>query len=247
MKGWSVPPSAGLLVSLAVLAGCGGDRNANSAAARDTAATPAADTAMGTSADTTRARPDTASSMARDTAVTRDSVVASRSSSPTPPVARAKPAKKATAPKPPAAQPKALQQDTSASAATPDTESQTSTTSNDTGAPLRDPYHQAPVDTVAPAVYEGWKQFNLNCARCHGEDVQGTTIAPHLIVSLRPDGPINTKELFMQTVCAGRPAKGMPSWCSLGMQMSTIESIYSYVKGRSDAKIHPGRPARKAG
>ena len=94
-------------------------------------------------------------------------------------------------------------------------------------------------------VYDGWKQFNLNCARCHGEDVQGTTIAPHLIVSLRPDGPINTKELFMQTVCAGRPAKGMPSWCALGMELPTIEKIYAYVKGRSDAQIAPGRPAVK--
>jgi mono/diheme cytochrome c family protein len=103
------------------------------------------------------------------------------------------------------------------------------------------------VDTVAPAVYDGWKQFNLNCARCHGEDVQGTTIAPHLIVSLQPDGPMNTKELFVQTVCAGRPAKGMPAWCALGMDMPTIESIYSYVKGRSEGKIHPGRPARREG
>jgi mono/diheme cytochrome c family protein len=114
-------------------------------------------------------------------------------------------------------------------------------------APLRDQYHQAPLDTVAQEVYNGWKQFNLNCARCHGEDVQGTTIAPHLIVSLRPDGPINTKQLFVQTVCAGRPAKGMPSWCALGMDMEKINQIYSYVKGRSDAKIHPGRPAVKPG
>jgi len=112
---------------------------------------------------------------------------------------------------------------------------------------LRDQYHQAPRDTVAQGVYDGWKQFNLNCARCHGEDVQGTTIAPHLIMSLKPDGPINTKELFIQTVCAGRPPKGMPSWCALGMEMPTIEKIYSYVKGRSDAKIGPGRPAVKPG
>ena len=97
-----------------------------------------------------------------------------------------------------------------------------------------------PRDTVSQEVYDGWKQFNLNCARCHGEDVQGTTIAPHLIVSLKPDGPINTKELFVQTVCAGRPAKGMPSWCALGMELPTIEKIYAYVKGRSDAKIAPG-------
>jgi mono/diheme cytochrome c family protein len=110
---------------------------------------------------------------------------------------------------------------------------------------LRDQYHQAPRDTVSQDVYDGWKQFNLNCARCHGEDVLGTTIAPHLILSLKPDGPINTKEAFLQVVCAGRPDKGMPSWCSLGMDPGTIEKIYSYVKARSDAKMAPGRPARK--
>jgi mono/diheme cytochrome c family protein len=112
---------------------------------------------------------------------------------------------------------------------------------------LRDQYHQAPRDTVSPEVYDGWKQYNLNCARCHGEDALGTTIAPHLIVSLKPDGAINTKELFTQVVCAGRPAKGMPSWCALGMEPATIHKVYAYVKGRSDAKIGPGRPALKSG
>ena len=111
---------------------------------------------------------------------------------------------------------------------------------------LRDQYHQAPRDTVSQEVYDGWKQFNLNCARCHGEDVLGTTIAPHLILSLKPEGPVNTKEAFLQVVCAGRPARGMPSWCSLGMDPGTIEKIYSYVKARSDGKMSPGRPARKA-
>jgi mono/diheme cytochrome c family protein len=112
---------------------------------------------------------------------------------------------------------------------------------------LRDQYHQAPRDTVSQEIYDGWKQFNLNCARCHGEDVQGTTIAPHLILSLKPEGPVNTKELFLQTVCAGRPDKGMPSWCALGMEPATINKIYAYVKGRSDAKLSPGRPALKPG
>jgi cytochrome c len=110
---------------------------------------------------------------------------------------------------------------------------------------LRDAYHPAPRDTVTQDVYDGWKQFNLNCARCHGEDALGTSFAPHLIVSLKPDGPINTKELFMQTVCAGRPEKGMPAWCALGLDMDKINDIYLYVKGRSDAKLSPGRPAVK--
>ena len=112
-------------------------------------------------------------------------------------------------------------------------------------APLRDAYHSAPLDTVSQQVYDGWKQYNLNCARCHGEDVMGTTIAPHLVTSLKPNGPINTKELFVQTVCAGRPAKGMPAWCPLGLEMDKIEAIHAYVKGRSDGKIRPGRPAVK--
>ena len=110
---------------------------------------------------------------------------------------------------------------------------------------LRDENHPAPRDTVSQDVYDGWKQFNLNCARCHGEDAMGTSFAPHLIVSLKPDGPIPTKELFIQTVCGGRPEKGMPSWCALGMEVATIQKIYGYVKGRSDAKLAPGRPAVK--
>lgn len=123
------------------------------------------------------------------------------------------------------------------------TDSATETAAAD--APLRDAYHQAPRDTVSQEVYNGWKQYNLNCARCHGEDVSGTTIAPHLIISLKPDGLINTKLLFVSTVCGGRPDRGMPSWCALGMEMDKIQEIYSYVKGRSDAKIAPGRPAVK--
>lgn len=112
---------------------------------------------------------------------------------------------------------------------------------------LRDQYHQAPRDTVTQEVYDGWKQYNLNCARCHGEDVLGTTIAPQLLMSLKPEGPVGTRELFIQIVCAGRPAKGMPSWCALGMEIPTIEKIYAYVKGRSDTELGPGRPALKSG
>jgi mono/diheme cytochrome c family protein len=114
-------------------------------------------------------------------------------------------------------------------------------------APLRDVYHTAPLDTVDERTYQGWKYFNLNCARCHGEDVTGTTIAPHLIVSLKPGGPIPNEAVFVKTVCGGRPEKGMPAWCKLGLTPAQIDTIYAYVKGRSDARLHPGRPARRAG
>jgi mono/diheme cytochrome c family protein len=112
-------------------------------------------------------------------------------------------------------------------------------------APVRDPYHTAPLDTVDAKTYQGWKYYNLNCARCHGEDVGGTTIAPHLIQSLKPDGTIPDESTFQTTVCGGRVEKGMPAWCQLGMTPGQIDTIYSYVKGRSDARLHPGRPARR--
>lgn len=123
------------------------------------------------------------------------------------------------------------------------TTSSTPTASPDQPPPLRDAYHTAPLDTVNAKVYAGWKYYNLNCARCHGEDVLGTTIAPHLIMSLKPNGPIPDEGTFLATVCGGREAKGMPAWCKIGLSTAQIDTIYSYVRGRSDAKLHPGRPA----
>jgi mono/diheme cytochrome c family protein len=110
--------------------------------------------------------------------------------------------------------------------------------------PLRDAYHQPPKDTVSQQVYNGWKQFNLNCARCHGEDVTGTTIAPHLIDSFR-SGKVDHTE-FWNVVHGSRMQKGMPNWSGI-IPDDQLEAIFQYVKGRSDGKIGPGRPALKGG
>jgi mono/diheme cytochrome c family protein len=260
-----------MLVLLATATACGGDRGkpasagdtsgaANRAAANDSA-TPSAETAVTSAADSTKsskadsshAAPAPSDSVARRTAARPSSDTGRKR----PQSAGPRPAKRvATATKDTGARAsdtasKAKPDSGTQQADTGKAQSDSGTAKSDTGAvqggELRDAYHQAPRDTVTETVYDGWKQFNLNCARCHGEDVTGTTIAPHLVVSLRPDGPINTKELFVQTVCAGRPAKGMPAWCSLGLGMDKIQDIYSYVKGRSDGKIAPGRPAVRKG
>jgi Cytochrome C oxidase, cbb3-type, subunit III len=233
---------------LLLMAACGGDRRSG-AVSTDTSAA-AKDTATAMANDTGKASPDTAAPARTDTVTTpRDTTRSTAAGTQRPSATQPPSPKPATAAKP-APKPKVAQApkpDTTAKASAAPADTSAPAEQTTANAPLRDPYHPAPLDTVSQQVYNGWKQFNLNCARCHGEDVQGTTIAPHLIVSLKPDGPINTEELFVQTVCAGRPAKGMPAWCALGMDMPTIESIYSYVKGRSDAKIHPGRPAVKPG
>jgi len=118
-------------------------------------------------------------------------------------------------------------------------------------AQVRDEYHPAPRDTISVEAYQGWKQYELNCSRCHGEYGVGSSFAPALVVSLSDSGrfrtgEIATKELFIATVCGGRPAKGMPSWCALGLEMDKMQNIYAYLKGRADGKIRLGRPAVRA-
>jgi mono/diheme cytochrome c family protein len=232
---------------LAGLLGCGGERRSGALSADSTRPAITDTTAVSGPSDTSGAQ-------LRDTAVARPESTVARTDSTKAVAAKPAPRKpaKTSTPKPasppaPSGQASAARPDSTTASPQPAESAAAPAPTTEASAPLRDPYHQAPLDTVSQQVYDGWKQFNLNCARCHGEDAQGTTIAPHLIVSLKPDGPINTKELFVQTVCAGRPAKGMPSWCSLGMEIPTIEAIYAYVKGRSDAKIHPGRPAVRSG
>ncbi|MGH7526527.1 MAG: c-type cytochrome [Gemmatimonadales bacterium] len=233
-----------VLVILSLVGSCGerqgdtsGAAGAGQSAPADTAGAAApADTGAASLADTTQklpAAPDSAAAAAQpDPPAPRESgSVAARDT-----------AAKKPSPKPPPEP--APQQPAPVAQQPPDT----TTAPNNAqappaDAPLRDQYHQAPRDTVSQAVYDGWKQYNLNCARCHGEDVIGTTIAPHLVTSVKPNGPVNSKEVFVQTVCAGRPEKGMPGWCALGLEMDKIGAIYSYVKGRSDGKIRPGRPA----
>jgi len=107
---------------------------------------------------------------------------------------------------------------------------------------LHDKYHPAPRDTVSAVVYTGWKYFNLNCARCHGEDVTGTTIAPHLIDSFK-SGKVDHAE-FWRVVHGSRAQRGMPNWSGL-IDDDKLQAIYEYVKGRSEGKLHPGRPAQQ--
>jgi mono/diheme cytochrome c family protein len=108
-----------------------------------------------------------------------------------------------------------------------------------------DPYHPPPRDTVDLAAYKGWQQYSLQCARCHGEDGQGTSFAPSLVEALKPDGHAPSKEEFLQILTKGREDKGMPSAAKLGLDSLYFDGLYQYLKGRSDGRLHGGRPARR--
>lgn len=104
-----------------------------------------------------------------------------------------------------------------------------------------------PRDTIPQDAYTGWKQYELNCSRCHGEFGVGSSFAPALVESLKSDGTVPDQAAFITVVCQGRKEKGMPSWCEAGMEMGTINNIYSYLKLRADGKVGIGRPAAKPG
>ena len=108
-----------------------------------------------------------------------------------------------------------------------------------------DPYHPPPRDTVEAPLYKAWQQYMLQCARCHGEEGQGTTFAPSLLVALRPDGHVPTQEEFVTILTKGREDKGMPSAGQMGVDSVYWDGLYQYLKGRSEGRYHGGRPARR--
>ncbi|HJR16081.1 MAG TPA: c-type cytochrome [Gemmatimonadales bacterium] len=97
--------------------------------------------------------------------------------------------------------------------------------------------------TVSQAEYEGWRQYSVNCARCHGQDVLPNPVAANLLISLGPGGPIGSEGEFVTVVSEGRPDRGMPAFKTI-MSPEQIRATYAYVKGRAEKRIAPGRPER---
>jgi mono/diheme cytochrome c family protein len=99
---------------------------------------------------------------------------------------------------------------------------------------------------VSKIEYEGWRQYSVNCARCHGQDVLPNPVAANLLISLAAGGSMASEEKFIQVVSEGRPDRGMPAFKSI-MSPEQIKAVYAYVKGRADKRIPPGRPAEPKG
>jgi Cytochrome C oxidase, cbb3-type, subunit III len=99
---------------------------------------------------------------------------------------------------------------------------------------------------VSAVEYEGWRQYSVHCARCHGQDVLPNPVAANLLVSLAAGGAIDSPEKFAQVVTEGRPHRGMPSFKKT-LTSPQIRAVYAYVKGRADKRIPPGRPEKPSG
>ncbi len=82
-------------------------------------------------------------------------------------------------------------------------------------------------------VMEGFRTWrSAACDRCHGPNQEGL-VGPSLIESLK----VLSKDDFKKTIAEGRVDKGMPSWKESKNVMDHMDSLYAYLKGRSDGAI----------
>src|SRR5687767_12340238 len=73
-------------------------------------------------------------------------------------------------------------------------------------------------------VYNGWKWWHVYCYRCHGQDANGSTLAPNLT---DPNVRTTLPE-FLRKVRNGTPDKGMQAWDKL-LDDKQITQLYYYV------------------
>ncbi len=92
--------------------------------------------------------------------------------------------------------------------------------------------------------YEGWRQYSVNCARCHGDDAVGGVMAPDLRGSVARGAA--SSGAFQTIVRDGRREKGMPGFKAV-LSDQQIEAIYAYVEARAKGRIPAGRPQEPQG
>jgi len=99
------------------------------------------------------------------------------------------------------------------------------------------PYKVVDGNKVDAQTLSGWKTWRaMACERCHGAAQEGM-VGPSLVNSLK----VLNKDEFKTAVLKGRIEKGMPNFDTSKMVNENIDSLYAYLKGRSDGAIEPGR------
>jgi len=90
------------------------------------------------------------------------------------------------------------------------------------------------------ALHEGWRQYMVHCARCHGDDAIGGVMAPDVRASVAR-GAVD-EQSFATVVVQGRREKGMPGFKGV-LTDEQVGAIYAYVAARASGKLKAGRPA----
>ncbi|HYC33853.1 MAG TPA: cytochrome c [Gemmatimonadales bacterium] len=107
--------------------------------------------------------------------------------------------------------------------------------------PGRDALGQESAGAVSPEIYEGWRQYSVHCARCHGQDVVGNPVAANLLKSAGDGGPVAEEGAFTRVVLDGRTDRGMPAFKG---QVTPEQSaaMHAYVRARATGQVPVGRP-----
>jgi mono/diheme cytochrome c family protein len=99
------------------------------------------------------------------------------------------------------------------------------------------PYTVVDGDKVDANTFAGWKAWRaMACERCHGAKQEGL-VGPSLIDSMKK----LSKQEFKQIVLEGRPGTAMAPFNEAKTVVDNIDSLYAFLKGRSDGAIQPGR------
>jgi mono/diheme cytochrome c family protein len=91
--------------------------------------------------------------------------------------------------------------------------------------------------------YEGWRQYMVACARCHGDDAVGGVMAPDLRTAISKGMSAAT---FSEVVTTGRRDKGMPGFQET-LTPDQVGALHAYVRARADQRLPAGRPERGGG
>lgn len=86
------------------------------------------------------------------------------------------------------------------------------------------------VDAKTMNGFRAWRA--AACDRCHGANQEGL-VGPSLLTSMKT----LSKEEFVKVVRDGRLDKGMQSFGTSPIVMDNMDSLYAYLKGRSDGAI----------
>ncbi len=90
---------------------------------------------------------------------------------------------------------------------------------------------------VDARTFAAWQTLRqMDCARCHGADWDGST-GPSILAYVRSQ----PKESFARVVLEGSPGQGMPGYRGTARVRDNIDAIYSYFKGVAEGKIPAGK------
>jgi mono/diheme cytochrome c family protein len=98
---------------------------------------------------------------------------------------------------------------------------------------------EKPGGRASKVEYEGWRQYMVHCARCHGDDAVAGVMAPDLRASVTK-GAVDAAS-FHEVVSTGRRGKGMPGFKGV-LSDEQIDAIFAYVNARAQKRLPAGRP-----